>query len=302
MKNDDMRLKPNEIVFFVDYNNTFVDYANEFDSGLRGNWDDRNANPALTRHYLIKTLTEFENATGITPRICIVTNAHIDIIDLNGYPGIFQDVKSTFFGTEDQTLAKYIKYLVYRENDGFFKINPNGDGYMGLFEYQEFDDSQKMIRFVPEMKKLETVSRMMSLLEPEMESGKMTGKYILFAGDSIKDDYPMMKFNTPQGVSKVFVRPRKVQKMSKNLMWKFSQALGDKTTSVNPKTKRPFAVIDDGNFEMLSESDKKIIENYACGGRVLLTQKNSRGFMDGIRELQKMIVSGGNYQKQFGEE
>lgn len=298
MKKDSLRLRKNEMIFFVDYNNTMVDYENEYDMGLRGNLDDRLANPSSTRFYLIKTLREFEEATGIIPKICIVTNARKQNIDGNGYAGIFNDIKNTFFPVgREKELEKYIKYLVYRENDGYFTINPESDGYLGLFDYFEFSEDVKNIRYVEEFKKLETVSRMMSLLDPELSDGKGVSKYILFAGDSIKDDYPMMKFQTPEGVSKVFVRPRKVQKMSTNMMWKFYSATGGTLTSINPKTNRKFLSVDDSNFGSLSERDQKIIQDYAMGGRVFLTQKNSRGFMDGVRELQKIIVSENGNQK-----
>lgn len=302
MNFEDLRLKENQMIFFVDYNNTLVDYENEFDSCLRGSSDERMSSNATTRFYLLKTLKEFEVATGIAPQICIVTNASRIKIDSNGYEGIFNDIKNTFFvGEKANELKKYIKYLVCKENDCFYQIQ-SGKDYNNLFEKIDFSQEQKFIRYAPDFRKYESVSRMLSILDPGLSKGAGVSKYILFAGDSIKDDYPMMKFETPEGVSKVFVRPGKVKKMSENMMWKFYLATGGKMTSVNPRRNRPYEKIDTNNFHMLNVVDQNNIKGYSLGGKVFLTQKNSRGLMDGIRELQKLIVQKNANQSTFGSE
>lgn len=305
MANNKFLLNDDEMVFFIDYNNTLVDYENEFDIGYRGSFDGVVQNSVISRVYLLETLQKFEAATGIKPRICIVTNAHRDSIDVNGFPGIFNDVKMTFFNTGKKMtdgFERYIKYLVYRENDGFFTINPGRGELFDLFDFHEFGDEAKSIRLVEDFKKLETVKRMMTILDPEAGTKNGISKHILFAGDSIRDDYPMMRFETEEGISKVFVRPRKVQRMSANMMWKFYTAAGGTLSSIHPKTNKPFSFVDDGNFSLLSETDRRLIEGYAFGGRVFLTQKNSRGLMDGIRSLQEIIVSSGMRPKQKNEE
>ena len=90
------RLKENEILIVTDYNNTLVDYEAEFDyrSEL---YEDFEGFLRMIKRNISKSLIEFERKTGFTPVVCIVTNASFNTIDSNGYNGICNDLRMTFF-------------------------------------------------------------------------------------------------------------------------------------------------------------------------------------------------------------
>jgi hypothetical protein len=304
-------LKNDEMMFFLDFNNTLVDYENEYDFQDH-NWieDRKIRSPLQIKFYLSKCLKEFRQQTGITPVICVVTNANEHTIDSNGYPGIFNDLRMTFFdGSVNPNQAdgceKYFKYLIYRENDGFFTINSSGKTIEEIFDYVPFDENALSIKCLKQFTKLESVERMMSVVDPDIRGKGHKSNYVLFAGDSIKDDYPMIMLQTDEGVSKIFIRPKEAKKITKNLMWQFCVAKGIEFTSVSKKSGRKIKVIDDNTYNYLNETDKNALENFADGNRVILTQKNSRGLMDGIRTAMEMISNDQKHkknQKQPSEE
>ena len=57
----------------------------------------------MIKRNISKSLIEFERKTGFTPVVCIVTNASFSTIDSNGYNGICNDLKMTFFNHAKQT-------------------------------------------------------------------------------------------------------------------------------------------------------------------------------------------------------
>ena len=302
-------LKDNEIMIFTDFNNTLVDFENEYNY-LDSRFDEEShLATRVIKNNLSRCLRDFEKETGFTPVICVVTNASAYNIDSNGYTGITQDMRMTFFDHSNQTperakevydasCEKYFRYLLYKENDCFFKINPLAGSIYEMFEVMPFDESAKSIRYVKQFKKKESVDRIMSLVDPD----KTRSKFIIFAGDSISDDYPMKLIETPEGVCKIFIRPGKVQKMKPSVMQEFCLAQGLVFDSVHPRTGKAIKCIDSNNFEFLSEKDKKQLLNYANGDHVLLTNRNSRGFVEGIYQAIDIIKSVKDKQtKQLGE-
>lgn len=307
---DSFRLKPNEMMFFIDFNNTLVDYENEYDS----NWYYSDQNYMFwfrtQRARLTKALVEFEKLTGLTPVICVITNASSNIVDGNNETGIFNDLYMTFldnphlsnFNEEqiknyyDRSCEKYFKYLIYRDNDVFYKINPFANNLYETYTRVPFDEKALKIRLSPEFKKRESVERIMSFVDPKRD----TCKFILFAGDNIKDDYPMKEIETPEGVSKIFIRPKRAQKVTPEIMREFAEAKGETFSLIDTRSGKRIKLVDPGNFEFLPENEKKKILDYSSGDIILLTQKNNRGLVDGINEAGKIIAkqkSGG----QMGE-
>lgn len=285
----DFKLKPNEIMIFTDFNNTLVDYENEYNYTI-GIYDDSKEYAVRgIKTHLTKALHDFEKRTGLTPVICVVTNASAFTIDSNSYAGISRDMNMTFFNHINQSddiaqhvyetsCEKYFRFLIYKENDFFFKINPLAATLDEMFEPIMFDEKALNIRYISDFKKKESVDRMMSVIDPD----KTRSKYIIFAGDSIKDDYPMKLIQMPDGVCKIFIRPGRVQKVKPSIMREFCEAKGDVFETVHPKTGKRIKCFDESTIAWLSEKEKKQLEMYSDGDHVLLTNKNSRGFVEGL--------------------
>ena len=90
-----IKLKPNEILIFTDFNNTLVDYENEYNNTVMNIYDEGGftAPHRTIKHNITRVLNTFEEKTGFTPILCLVTNASSASIDSNGYPGILQDLR-----------------------------------------------------------------------------------------------------------------------------------------------------------------------------------------------------------------
>lgn len=299
---NEFRLKSNEMLFFVDFNNTLVDYANEYD--MHDFYFDNRLfyNPYRTRTILAKALIEFEKRTGKTPVICVITNARLASIDNNGYGGICNDLFRTFFYDQDNLkinpvydAKRFFKYLMHYENDGFIKINPQAKTFNELYELIPFDSKTLDIRYIDQFRKKESVDRLLSVVDPR----KNTSEYILFAGDSIKDDYPMKEIWTPEGVSKVFIRPGRSQKLSYSVMREFCDAKGDVFLSRNPKNGKKIICTDERSFMLLSPEEQAMILNFHSGDHVYLTQKNSEGLIEGINKTADLICGLSVPEKQM---
>lgn len=306
---NEFELKDNEIMIFTDFNNTLVDYENEYNHYICQYDDYFNRASESTKAKLTKCLNEFERKTGLVPIVCVVTNASLFAVDSNGANGIHNDLFMTFFNHANYTDAeakqlydfgceKYFKYLLYKENDVFFKINPLAKTMEDMFEMIEFGETAKEIRLAPKFKKLESVERMMTVVDP---NGTKT-KYCIFAGDSIENDYPMKLVQTNEGVCKIFIRPGKVQKMKLSLMQEFCRAKGVEFSSVHPRTGKKIKAVDESNLQFLTETDRANLLNFSDGDHILLTSKNSRGLIEGLYQSIDIInaVKNGK-QKQFGE-
>lgn len=299
---NNFRLKDNEMMFFLDFNNTLVDYTNEYDVPRRY-FDDYNYyNPYHTRTTLAKALVDFEKQTGITPVICVVTNARANVTDNNGFNGICNDLFRTFFYEEENTnihpsvdARRFFKYLMHYENDTFIKLHPRANNYADVFEVVPFNDESLSIKYISQFKKKESVDRIMSVVDPR----KNTSKYILFAGDSIKDDYPMKEIWTPDGVSKIFIRPYKSQKLNYSVMREFCEAKGDVFSSINPKNGKKVLCIDPVSFALMNKDEQAKILNYDSGDYIFLTQRNTRGLIEGIQKSATLISELESNQKQM---
>ncbi len=287
------KLKENEILIVTDYNNTFVDYATEFDfrSEL---YEDFEGFLRRQKNGITKSLAEFERRTGLTPVICIVTNASITNIDSNGYRGICNDLKMTFFNHSRQSretathemsnsCEKYIKYVVHKENDGYFEVNPLGTSMEDTFIPRMFSDEAMKIR--RNAVKRESVERLIH------ELGPIKSKAVIFAGDSITDDYPMKYAVTDHGVSKIFIRPGKSRKMRPSVMQQFCEAKGIVFNAINPKNNKKIRVIDETTMKFLSDEQRTQLLDYSDGDHILLTNENSRGFAEGIIQSIEIINS-----------
>lgn len=287
------RLKENEIMFFIDFNNTLVDYENEYDHYAYLDDLKTISNPGITKSRLVKCLMDFESKTGLTPVICVVTNAESTTIDANGYPGIFHDLRMTFFNYSytgsnvgaSNPIEKYFKYLIYKDNNAFFTINPRGQTLEEMFVGYYFDEEALSIRYAPSFRKKESVERMMSIIDPTRD----TSKFIVFAGDTIKDDYPMKEIETPHGVSKIFIRPGKSKKLTYMLMREFAESKGHVFSCLNRHNGKRIKNIDQFNYMNLSDQEQQWLNDYHSGDYVILAQKNNRGLVDGIYEAADFI-------------
>lgn len=292
------KLKDNEILIFTDFNNTLVDYANEFDFRSEF-YDDFDGFLRRIKNSLTRALKTFETETGLTPVVCIITNSKLANVDKNGYNGICYDLKMTFFNHENikeeivnyeaqNTCEKYIKYVLHKENEGYIKINPLGTGMYDTFTMHCFNDDTLNITS-PAIKQ-ESVMRMIH------ELGLGNGKFAIFAGDSIQDDYPMKYAITDSGVKRIFIRPGRVTKMKPSIMQQFCNAKGIEFDLVNPRTNKKIKILDEQSLAYLTPEQHQWLENYSDGDAILLTNPNSRGFVEGIyrsAEIIKDLVESG---------
>ena len=296
-----IKLKPNEILIFTDFNNTLVDYENEYNNTVMNIYDeDSLLMPHRTiKHNITRALNTFEQKTGFTPVLCLITNASSANIDTNGYPGILQDLRMTFFdhstfspemaqSVYETSCERFFKYLVYKENDFYYEINPLASSLSTMFVQRQFDAEALLKRYIPQFKKKESVERILSLYDRD----SVDGKFMIFAGDSIKDDYPMKFAETPDSVGKIYIRPGKTTKMKPSIMREFCEAKGIEFSSVHPKTGKKMKIFDESTIKFLSDDEKRLLANYSDGDYVLLTNKNSRGFVEGIMQAIDIINSG----------
>ena len=286
-------IKKDEILIFTDFNNTFVDFHAEYDNQIQF-YEDFEEYLVNIKAQMTKCLRNFEIQTGLKPVVCIVTNASMCYVDNNGYLGICHDIMMTFFrhqhASEEQTkymiehsCEKYIKYVLHRENDGFFEINPYGRTMEEMFIPRLFSEEAMQIKH--SSIKRESVARFVN------DMGPIKNDFVIFAGDSIMDDYPMKYAVSKEGVNKIFIRPGKVRHIKPSVMQQFCLAKGLKFECVNPKNNKKIKVIDESNLHLLSEEDRQKLENYADGDFVILTSQNSRGFTEGIYKCIDIINS-----------
>ena len=218
-------------------------------------------------------------------------------VDANDAFGIFQDLYMMFFNhaphSEDvakmiyeNSCEKYFKYLIYRENDYFYKINPLEKSFDKIFEMIEFPEEIKKIRMINQFKKKESVERMIELIDPMHKNMPRA----IFAGDSIKDDYPMMLADTKQGTSKIFIRPGRVQSMKPSVVQEFCVAKGHEFSSVHPRTGKKIKMLDDSNVVFLNQVDKQSYEAFMQDGVIFLTNNNSRGLIEGLYKAIDIIL------------
>ena len=302
---ENFKLKPNQILIFTDFNSTLVDFDNEYNNMSIGIYDEKCFFATkIVKQKLTICLDEFVKRTGYEPVICVITNADSRVVDNNGYAGITQDMRMMFFDHErmsdeqkqyifNNTCEKYFKFLVYRDNDYYFEINPLARNIDEMFVAQNFDEKAKSIRLSPDFRKRESVQRLLSMID----SGKNNNRFMIFAGDSIKDDYPMKLVEVPEGVSKIFIRPGKVTKMKPSIMYEFCKAKGDEFVSVNPKTHKKIKCFDENTIQFLTPEDRKKLEGFSDGDYILLTNKCSRGFIEGLYQSIDIIESANNEAK-----
>ena len=292
MKNQ--HLKDNEILMFIDFNNTLVDYENEYNEFIpRGMNEVIFQRPAFIRKHVLECLRYFEKTTGLTPVVCVVTNAKPNLLDINGSYGIFEDFKMTFFPPYQQNndlskdCSRYFQFITYAGTDYYYKIHGDKCGAK-MFEKKNFSLSIAAIHYASSFKKKEMADRMLTMLDPT----KNTSKYIIFAGDSIKDDYPMKEIPTPDGVCKIFIRPFRAKKFpTPYVKLQFAQAKGEVFTMKNQQTGKFIKHLDYNNVQYLSSDEQLKLENYSSGDIIYLTQKNSRGLIDGLYKAAEFIAN-----------
>ena len=296
-----IKLKPNEILIFTDFNNTLVDYENEYNNTVMNIYDEGGfTNPQRTiKHNITRALNAFETKTGFTPVLCLITNASSSSIDSNGYSGILQDLRMTFFdhsnhssemarSVYETSCERFFRYLVYKENEFYYEIDPLAGSLDTMFKQRAFGQDALAKRYIPQFRKKESVERILSLYDED----SLEGKFIIFAGDSIKDDYPMKFAQTPESVGKIYIRPGKITKMKPTIAREFCEAKGYDFVSVHPKTGKKMKIFDESTIKFLSDEEKAILANYSDGDYILLTNKNSRGFVEGIFQAADIINSG----------
>lgn len=295
------KIKENEILIFADFNNTLVDYATEFDYRSE-RFSDFDAYLRMIKQSISRSLVNFEKETGFTPVICIVTNASLNLVDGNGYNGICYDVMMTFFNHKNMndkmidyennnTCEKYIRYVIHKENNGYFEINPRGSDVVQMFIPHLFSDETMQIKH--NQVKRESVERFI------YEYGTNENKFVIFAGDSIQDDYPMKYAVTKEGINKIFIRPGKVTKIKPSVMQQFCLAKGIEFKCFNPNNNKAIRVIDDYSLRFLSPEQKKQLFEYDDGDTILLTSQNSRGFIEGIYKCAEIIKNSNKTSTEF---
>lgn len=297
-------IKDNEILIFTDFNNTFVDFHAEYDYNIQF-YDDFQAYLDEMKSNLTRCLKEFERSTGLTPVICIVTNASMNIVDNNGYRGICHDLMMIFFNhgnfsdvkikqEVDNSCEKYIRFVMHKENDGFFEINPYGRDVDDTFIPRAFSEEAMQIK--RDSLKRESVERFIH------DIGPLKSEFAIFAGNSIQDDYPMKYAVSDKNVRRIFIRPGKVKHIKPSIMQQFCMAKGVLFDCVNPKNNKKIKTIDDTNFHLLSEQDREILMDYADNDTVLLTSRNSRGFVEGINQCREIICEYNKAKKETENE
>lgn len=297
---NERKLKDNEVLIFTDFNNTLVDYATEYD--YRSEFiEDFNGYLRKTKNGISRCLNDFEKKTGLVPVVCIVTNALLSLVDGNGYNGICYDLKMTFFNHQNQTLdkkeydiksscEKYIRYVVHMENDGYIEINPYGETMNDTFLMHEFSD--KTLQIKRPSQKQETVERFIE------EFGPIKNKFVIFAGDSIADDYPMKYGVTDKSVGKIFIRPGRVTKLKPSVMQQFCSAKGIEFECFNPKNNKRVKILDETSIKFLSEEQLEMLRKFDDGDTVILTNPNSRGFVEGIYKCIDIIKNSAGAGKE----
>jgi len=298
-------LKDNEIMIFTDFNNTLVDFENEYNFVANVYDEFKLYSSQILKANLTKCLNLFEERTGLTPVICVVTNASAFAVDSNNYFGICQDLNMTFFNHQNQTDAhkkriyensceRFFRYLIYRENDFFFEINPLATSIEDMFIAREFSEKTKQIKMIPQFKKKESVARMLTLLDPNRDRLPRA----IFAGDSIKDDYPMKLTETYQGTSKIFIRPGNAKIFKPSLIYEFCTAKGYEFSSIHPKTGKKIRCFDNNTIRFLNDADRAAFDLFDDGDMIFLTSKNSKGLIEGIYQAME-VFSQGTSQKQI---
>ena len=284
-------IKENEILIFTDFNNTFVDFFAEYDYNIQF-YEDFEEYLSNFKLNLTKCLRQFERETGFTPVICIVTNASMDSVDNNGFKGICYDLMMSLFDhtsfvkaqikhSAENTCEKYIKFILHKENEGYFEINPYASGMTEMFIPHTFTEEAMKIK--RDAKKRESVERFI------YDFGPIKNNFVIFAGDTILNDYPMKYAVSAEGINRIFIRPGKVKNIKPSLMQQFCLAKGIKFDIINPKNNKKVKVLDDTNLHLLSDEERNQLFNYHDGDTVLLTSPNSRGFIEGIYQSIDII-------------
>ncbi len=75
IKTNNFEIKENEMMFFIDFNKTLVSYDDMLTRAHSMCFGAFNSSkPVVSMRQLISSLENFENKTGLTPVICVVTN------------------------------------------------------------------------------------------------------------------------------------------------------------------------------------------------------------------------------------
>ncbi len=305
------KLKENEALFVIDYNKTFVEYSQDFDNDSRF-YVDFEAHLRLIKRKLSIALEAFKKKTGLTPVICIVTNASINAKDSSGeHHGILNDLMMTFFNhanmskemarqETENSCEKYIRYIVHKENDEYIKVNPYGEDRESMFTGHSF--SENALKIKHHAKKRESAERLIC------DIGPVKSKAVIFAGDTIADDYPMKYAVTQHGVSRIFVATGKTKgkdkghakKVKYSVMQQFCEAKGIKFDIINPKNNKRIKVIDENTVKFLTEEQIQTLYSYDDGDMVLLTGDGSDGFIEGVGKSADIIKSlyDGTYERE----
>lgn len=284
---NEFEIKDNEMLFFVDFNCTLVDYDNITDRDHVMFSDAFSGETVASTKYLNVAINNFIKKTGYTPVICVVTNSSEELCDNEtGYPLALTDFYSIFIrrrGEYKNPLSRYLKYFIMSENEKFFKINEFSTSIDDAFDVVGFDEQALSVKMADSFHKCESAKRMLQVLDPSHKS-----KFVFFAGDSIKDDYPMKYAVTEEGICKFFVYPHGKRKLSYEVMRRFCEAKGFEFSSLNGKG-RKIKCFDEFNLKFLSENERQALENYHDGDHVIITQKNSEGLAEGVDKVADLI-------------
>ena len=325
------QIKDNQIIFFVDYNRTLVNYDRIDLQTHKGYYEGYSHSP-IELGYLLKALVTLEQKTGFEPVICIITKADDEMYNLSGETMMLRDFYDVVLANKSpetsRLVFKYFKYLTLLKNDGFYEINPSAKNFQEAFIRHNFSDQIMGIRIgdgseeYADYVKLETVERLMCVLDPEGVSRR-----IVFAGDN-RTDYLMSLVMTTSGVKKTFIEPtnkRRSSKTDENGDKKISydikrrivlereklirksrgQEEEDIFTSVNPRTLKKVVSVDRHTADrLLNEHDKDLLKSFnldLSGNEmeIIITDPNSNGLIKGIYKLID-IMTGEEAEKGDG--
>lgn len=314
MEKADFQISDNEIIFFVDFNCTLVDYDKIVARNHIMCNDAFATETVASSRYLKVALNNFEKSTGLTPVICVLTNSSESFLESeNNCPIALSDFYKIFLRKRQgaaNPVSKYLRYVVMRENDKFFCINHDCTSLDDAFFAVPFGSEALNIKMSDTFHKCEGAKRMLTVIDPLHRS-----KFMFFAGDTIKDDYPMKYARTEHGLCKIFVRPGNRRTISWQTKSEFCRAKGYEFTSLN-RHGRKVRCFDDcfenpNNIDRatgkpkpaavpIDIEDRQALLNFDDGDHVILTQKNSKGLAEGIDKAAKIICQANSaYGKQY---
>lgn len=309
------QIKDDQILFFIDYNRTLVNY-DLVNTRKQTYFRDTYNDSPIELEYLIKALKLFEQNTGFQPVVCVVTNTDQKLQNLSGETMMLRDFYDYILnrGNDEvqNLIRKYFKFTILSNNDGFYEINENFSSFENAYIRHQYPDAINRIKFDEHYKKLETVEKHMCVVDPTGVS-----RVIVFAGDN-RSDYHMALMQTTSAVRKIFIETTNERKSIRSkAKRKERNKLGLKTpkkisydkmrrfvleregrdvfTTINYNSGKKFISVDDDTIGRLSDEDRAYLEGFSkdLNGNIIdiiITGPNSNGLIKGIKKANEIVL------------